>query len=265
MATVKAAEGVLADGVRVGERRLRPGEVCELGWSHRVPVDPEWAHPHHGAGACTKHRMRRAVEHVRPGSTFCALQVFWRHFRHRCCHGLTRKYRDDSIPLKGGTTIESCVVGGCNERVTKKGHTFCYAHWQAEKERQISACDDCGVWKDDNKPKCLKCFRTSKDAGATKASMTSSQLGERLGTKAQRINLLFQELGWITRERKGWVCTKQGKQHGATVREHNASGVPFVVWPEAILEQKLFRSALNEVLGLREDADDSIVVGRYWF
>ena len=108
--------------------------------------------------------------------------------------------------------MDACGVEGCSEEVSRKGFKLCYEHWQQAEAGTITACVDCEKWKPDNKPRFGACFREHGEArpGRAPSDLTASQLGERLGLKAQRVNLMFQELGWMTRERKGWVATPKG-------------------------------------------------------
>jgi hypothetical protein len=147
--------------------------------------------------------------------------------------------------------MDACGVEGCSQEVSKKGFKLCYEHWQAAQAGTITACVDCEKWKSDNKPRCASCFREHREsrAGGEPSTVTASQLGEKLGLKAQRINLMFQELGWVTREGKGWVPTTQGAKRGASVKAHTPSGVHYVLWPASILEDRQWRSAREELLG----------------
>ena len=147
--------------------------------------------------------------------------------------------------------MDTCGVDGCNHEVTKKGFKLCYEHWQSAQAGTITACVDCEKWKPDNKPRCASCSREHREgrAGSESSTVTASQLGEKLGLKAQRVNLMFQELGWVTRERKGWVPTPQGAKRGASVKAHTPSGVPYVLWPASIAEDRLVRAVREELLG----------------
>lgn len=124
----------------------------------------------------------------------------------------------ESLPL--------CEVEGCGKHVSKKGYTLCYNHWL-----------DAGK---------------SKDRAPLKSTLpflNSTQLGERLGVSSQKTNQVLAELGWVSRDRKGWVATAQGLKLLAEQREHHQTGVPFVIWPEAILSSRILRNTVAELTG----------------
>jgi very-short-patch-repair endonuclease len=57
------------------------------------------------------------------------------------------------------------------------------------------------------------------------------------------------ELGWISKDKKGWAVTPQGAALGAVQKEHNQTGVPYVWWPETILSNKALLSTVNSLTG----------------
>ncbi len=59
---------------------------------------------------------------------------------------------------------------------------------------------------------------------------------------------------------KGWTLLPQGKKQGASEREHSPSGAPFVVWPESILNNKLFLNSVREFKGEATPATESTAV-----
>jgi hypothetical protein len=79
--------------------------------------------------------------------------------------------------------------------------------------------------------------------------LTPTKIGEELGLSATRVNFLLSELGWIEKGLKGWKLTKQGAKIGGVQREHHRSGIPFVVWPAHLLENKSFKDSAAQVLG----------------
>ena len=96
--------------------------------------------------------------------------------------------------------LEICTFPGCKNPVTKPGFKFCYKHWQAV-----------------NIP--LKNL----------ATITASSLSEKVGIPSRRMNLVLAELGWITKERKGWVPTEQGGELGAIEKVYDKTGIPYVL------------------------------------
>lgn len=79
--------------------------------------------------------------------------------------------------------------------------------------------------------------------------LTSSAIGKQFELPAQRVNALFSELGWIKKALKGWNSTPQGEAMGAVQREDYRSGVPYVCWPDSILQTKVFQLSLKDVKG----------------
>jgi very-short-patch-repair endonuclease len=132
-----------------------------------------------------------------------------------------------SFPRQEGQDSNACTFPGCKESVTRAGFQFCYKHWRA-----ISA---------------------PLAATGPLASLNATALGEKLGLSSQRTNLLLAELGWISRDRKGWVLTEHGVALGALQKEHHQTGIPFVVWPEAILAHK---ALLATVRGLKGESSE---------
>jgi hypothetical protein len=81
------------------------------------------------------------------------------------------------------------------------------------------------------------------------ATLSSTKLGGKLGLTANRINRILNEIGWIDRGVKGWKITLQGEKYGGVQKQHHQTGVPFVVWPESILENPTFLSRTKEDKG----------------
>lgn len=79
--------------------------------------------------------------------------------------------------------------------------------------------------------------------------LTSTTLGEKFGIESRKLNQVLSELGWIERSKKGWIPTTQGKKLHAESRESRQSGVPFVMWPEAIVTSKILANSVQELLG----------------
>jgi hypothetical protein len=119
---------------------------------------------------------------------------------------------------------EICTFPGCDQPVSKAGFKFCYKHWKAV-----------------NAPL------------EPNATLNATALGEKIDLSSRRVNLVLAELGWISKERKGWVLTPQGQTLGAVQKEHNQTDVPYVLWPETLLFNK---ALLATVQNLNGDAAD---------
>src|SRR5579859_6898370 len=95
-----------------------------------------------------------------------------------------------SLPKAKSQDAEICTFPGCNKPVSQPGFKFCYKHWRAVNLPLEPA-----------------------------ATLNATALGERLGLSSHRVNLVLAELGWTSKERKGWVLTPQGTALGAVQKE----------------------------------------------
>lgn len=130
-----------------------------------------------------------------------------------------------------------CSVAGCGKQVSKPGHTLCYTHWKQGQPHGET----------DPAPS-----MQSAEGQKTSPHLTSTLLGEKLSISSQRVNLVLAELGWIEKAKKGWVPTAQGKKLQAEGREHHKTGIPFVLWPEAILSSRILTNAIKEMVGQKD-------------
>lgn len=129
--------------------------------------------------------------------------------------------------------LPKCSIAGCDSPVSKVGYTMCYKHWLAENKSN-----------DRHKPEKVE----AKTANQTHL-LTSTALGEKLGIDGRKVNQVLSELGWIERAKKGWIPTSQGKKLHAEARESHQSGIPFVMWPEAIIKSQILTNTVQELLG----------------
>ena len=83
--------------------------------------------------------------------------------------------------------------------------------------------------------------------------ITSTAIGKSFDLSANKINFIFSELGWVQKGLKGWVVTEPGKKQGGVQSEDKKSGIPYVRWPESIVESK----SLNETIGHVKGVDNS--------
>lgn len=129
--------------------------------------------------------------------------------------------------------LPKCSVVGCESPVSKAGYTLCYKHWLAE-----------------NKNKTTQKLETVEIESANQIQLlTSTALGEKLGIDGRKVNQVLSELGWIERAKKGWIPTDQGKKLHAEAKESRQSGIPFVMWPEAIVSSRILANTVQELLG----------------
>ncbi len=133
-----------------------------------------------------------------------------------------------------------CSVEGCSSQVNKAGHTLCLKHWKAA---QVSTTSP--VAKE-----------VAESPTKHSQMLSSTVLGDLVGVSSQRMNAILSELGWISRDRKGWIPTDHGKNLGAEKREHHMTGIPFVLWPENIQHSKILLGTVKEILGTQEIVEE---------
>jgi len=131
------------------------------------------------------------------------------------------------------SNLPKCSEIGCDSLVSKAGYTLCYSHWLAQSKSKPTKPDQDTVAIEVGKSSLL----------------TTTALGERLGIGSRKLNQVLAELGWVERAKKGWIPTAQGEKLHAQSRENRQSGVPFVLWPEAILTSKVLANTVKELLG----------------
>ena len=130
------------------------------------------------------------------------------------------------------TILPKCSVDACTSPVSKAGFKLCLEHWRIENKKPINESKKVEVEK-----------------STTTAVLNSTQLGERLGIDAKKVNQVLAELGWIEKGKKGWLPTIQGKKLRAEAHEYHKTGIPFVLWPDSILTSRVLTNAVSEFLG----------------
>lgn len=129
--------------------------------------------------------------------------------------------------------LPKCSVTDCESPVSKTGYTLCYKHWLSESKSKVAP----NLEKTETKNIQQSNF------------LTSTALGEKLGIDSRKVNQVLSELGWIERTKKGWIPTAQGKKLYAESRESRQSGIPYVMWPLAIITSKILTNSVQELLG----------------
>ncbi len=141
-----------------------------------------------------------------------------------------------------------CQVEGCGQAVSKSGHTFCLAHWKAERKGDVTRCTGCQRWHDRPGALCKACEQSpSGDDDAPAGKLSSTRIGKHFGLSNVRINLILAELGWVEKYGNGWSPTDRGNALGANVKPDKKA--PFVVWPEAILKNTALLASIAEQNG----------------
>jgi len=78
---------------------------------------------------------------------------------------------------------------------------------------------------------------------------SAANVGQKVGLSARQINALLSELGWLNRYRKGWQLTEQGKALGGLQKESQKTGIPYVLWPIAFIQNLAFQRSLKALKG----------------
>jgi len=81
------------------------------------------------------------------------------------------------------------------------------------------------------------------------AYQSATALGRAFDIPSTRMNYILSELGWIQKSVKGWRVTPQGLAVGGTQREDPRSGIPFVLWPEAIVKNSTLLNTIHDIQG----------------
>jgi hypothetical protein len=128
-----------------------------------------------------------------------------------------------------------CKASGCNAKVWKDEHSLCYKCWKKNNTKQGYVKGKGDVW------------------------LTSTKLGKIFNVNSRKMNLILDELGWIykPRHKKGWLPTKHGKDQGGRTQRIGRSGVPYVIWPDSIPENKILIRTFAEHTGTQSSTPQS--------
>ena len=137
--------------------------------------------------------------------------------------------------------MNSCEAPNCGKPVTRTGHRLCYEHWKQLKAGKLVEHGGKFTFAD------LKGLTDGADSPESNGMLTASKLGTSLNLSANRVNLILAELGWIVKFTKGWKVTDQGKKQGGQTRTYKPRGTPYVLWPDRLLENKVFLFAVDEI------------------
>jgi hypothetical protein len=81
------------------------------------------------------------------------------------------------------------------------------------------------------------------------APLSATHLGSKVHLPARLVNLLLADCGWIKKHIRGWLLTPRGKIIGGEQHTSEQSGVPFVTWPETLLDNAVFQAAVAQITG----------------
>jgi hypothetical protein len=73
------------------------------------------------------------------------------------------------------------------------------------------------------------------------STVSASTLGKAYQLGPREINRLLAELGWIKHSLQGWQLTAQGELQGGIQLENEHSGTFYVVWPEILQQNPVFK------------------------
>lgn len=80
------------------------------------------------------------------------------------------------------------------------------------------------------------------------APLSATNLAHKWDIPARLVNLLLAEKGLIKKHIRGWLITAKGKKIGGQQQEAE-SGIPFVTWPETILDEPELIASLLQITG----------------
>lgn len=148
-----------------------------------------------------------------------------------------------------------CKVEGCGRTVKREGFELCYSCWQTRD--QLVKTGDVYALAEHPKQGVDKASSGEQVSGGV--TMSATKLGKALVLSNRRVNLVLAELGWIEKFTKGWKATAQGEKAGGETKT-GKSGIPYVVWPDAIMHNKVFRAVVAEIGGGAATSDASVEV-----
>lgn len=80
------------------------------------------------------------------------------------------------------------------------------------------------------------------------APLSATNLAHKWNIPARLVNLLLAEKGLIKRNIRGWLISAKGKSLGGQQQEAE-SGIPFVTWPETIVDEPELIASLMQIHG----------------
>lgn len=87
--------------------------------------------------------------------------------------------------------------------------------------------------------------------------ITATAIGKHFNLSANKINFILSELGWAQKALKGWKITLQGEKHGGLQAEDRKSGIPYIRWPESIVDSKVLKNTIQDIQGLSVTEEES--------
>jgi hypothetical protein len=92
--------------------------------------------------------------------------------------------------------------------------------------------------------------------------VTTTYISEKFDIPANRINSIMSELGWLNKDPiKGWLITNFGKRLGGIQARYKTTGIPFVRWPESVINNQTLITSINEAKGDNTNIKQETVEG----
>jgi hypothetical protein len=79
------------------------------------------------------------------------------------------------------------------------------------------------------------------------APLSATHIGQKWEMPARLVNLVLAERGLIKKYLHGWLLTDKGADLGGQQHEAEQSGIPYVTWPESLLQESWVEIYLSQV------------------
>ncbi|CAN7534649.1 glycerol kinase [Rossellomorea sp. LjRoot5] len=99
------------------------------------------------------------------------------------------------------------------------------------------------AWKEDIKDHSM--FKTDSN----EILINATALSKHFGVSKLKMNPILSELGFVQKGLKGWTVTKLGLSLGGKQLEYDKTGVPYVNWPNSILQNRRLVETMKELEG----------------
>lgn len=86
----------------------------------------------------------------------------------------------------------------------------------------------------------------------SKEMLNATKIGERFGISNKKVNLYLSDLGWINKDRGGWILSKSGKKNSGHQLEAK-NGTPYCLWGSDLVDNKHFKRTVSIGEGTYEE------------
>ncbi|MEM9539267.1 MAG: hypothetical protein AAGA60_07105 [Cyanobacteria bacterium P01_E01_bin.42] len=154
-----------------------------------------------------------------------------------------------------------CSQPGCNNPVSKPGHTLCYACWKAANQKPAPKTEIKPKPKSNPKTDINPKPKPAHSQSLLSATKISQKLNE-LNYKINRndINRILSELGLLEKQGADWIATRRGIAFGATQKQDSKTGNSYVLWSPTILENQIFLATIQSIISEPTDSKTSDTV-----